>query len=127
MHKKDLRREQIALLKHEQTLTAAAKKLAGNKGFDRKAVIASAAAASAVAIAAADKLAQPALADFAALNDAAATQTGENLLIALAHVATSAHAAFESAAMEAGFILLAQGGTPKEPPARAVLSALGIS
>lgn len=127
MTKKDLRKEQITLLRFERALKTAARDLAAGKGFDAVKIAGLAAGVSAAGLAAADKLAQPALADFAAMTDAAATQTGENMLVALARVMTEGHAAFEAAAVTLGFGLLADGGRPKEePPLQVVLSLLGL-
>jgi hypothetical protein len=123
----DLRKEQITLLRHERKLKRAAADHAAGRKVNWGAIRFSAAAASAVAIGAAVKLSQPALAKYAAMNDAAAQQDGANMLVALADVATRAHAAFEAAAVSLNFGLLADGGRPKEqPPHEVVLSLLGL-
>lgn len=128
MKPKDLRKEQITLLRFERALKKAAKDKAEGRGFDAAKLAAMAAGVSAAGLAAADKLSQPALAKFAAMTDAAAQQSGETMLVALARVMTEGHAAYEAAAVRLGFGLLADGGRPKdEPPLQVVLSLLGLS
>lgn len=124
---KDLRKEQITLLRFERALKAAARDQASGKGFDAAKLGGLAAGVAAAGHIAAEKLAQPQLAAFAEMTDAAATQTGENMLVALARIMTEGHAAFEAAAVSFGFGLLADGGRPKEePPLQVVLSLLGL-
>lgn len=122
----DLRREQIALLRHEKRLIREARKAGQGLAINRPALLASAAAAIAAGTAAAAKLGAPALTAYAEAMQAATEKTGPALLVALAEIATAGHAAFETAANTAGFRLLADGGRPKPPPVEQVLSLLGI-
>ena len=128
----DLRPEQIALLRHEQTVEAAEADLRAGRAVDRKALLASAAIASGAALAAADKLSQPALAKLAEMNDAAALLPAEKFVSALAEVAAVSHLVYFWAAEKAGAVLLAahqvQGGEPKkEPPAYIADMARGVA
>jgi hypothetical protein len=100
---KELRKEQLALLRFEKQLAA----LAG--------VVA---AGSATAASAATKV------------DAAASAEGydkiRQALVHLAEVTTEVHAAMNAKAIEAGLrIMEAAGGTPKTPPLEIVRSILG--
>ena len=101
---KDLRKEQLVLLRFEKQLAA----LAG--------VVA---AGSATAASAAAKLDADA--------PAGAYDQIRQALIQLAEVTTEVHAAMNARAIDAGLrILEASGGTPKDPPAQVVRSILGI-
>ncbi|MFN0024021.1 MAG: hypothetical protein ACKVS5_08980 [Parvularculaceae bacterium] len=102
---KDVRKEQVQLLKFE-------KKLAGLAAF--------VAAGSATAASAADKI--NAEATMKAYDDIS------KALVQLADVTTQAHAALQSSALEAGVRIFEAngGGTGKNPPAEIVRSLLGI-
>ncbi|MFN3958564.1 MAG: hypothetical protein ACK4NP_01480 [Parvularculaceae bacterium] len=100
---KDVRKEQVQLLKFE-------KKLAGLAAF--------VAAGSATAASAADKV--NAEATLKAYDDI------RNALIHLADVTTQAHAALEASVFEAGVRALQVNGAPKNPPSEVVRSLLGI-
>lgn len=102
---KDVRKEQVQLLKFE-------KKLAGLAAF--------VAAGSATAASAADKVNAEATMK--------AYQDISNALVHLADVTTKAHAALEASAVQAGlkFFEVNGGGTGKNPPAEVVRSILGI-
>lgn len=102
---KDVRKEQLVLLKFE-------KELAG--------LAAIVAAGSATAAAAADKI-----------NGEATAKAYEDIRLALVHLAditTAAHASLQSTAIEAGVRILEAngGGAPKNPPSEVVRSLLGI-
>lgn len=102
---KDVRKEQLVLLKFEQ-------KLAGLAAF--------AAAGSASAAAAADKI-----------NGEATLKAYQDIREALVHLAdvtTQAHAAIQSNASDAGVRILEAvgGGAPKDPPSEVVRLLLGI-
>jgi hypothetical protein len=98
---KDVRKEQVQLLKFE-------KKLAGLAAF--------VAAGSATAASAADKV------------NAEATMKAYADISNAADVTTKAHAALEASALAAGlkFFEANGGGTGKNPPAEVVRSILGI-
>lgn len=100
---KDVRKEQVQLLKFE-------KKLAGLAAFI--------AAGSATAASAADKV--NAEATMKAYSDIS------NALLLLADVTTKAHAALEASVVEAGVRALQANGAPKNPPSEVVRSLLGI-
>ena len=101
---KDVRKEQVQLLKFE-------KKLAGLAAF--------VAAGSATAASAADKVnAEATLKAYADIS---------NALVHLADVTTKAHAVLEASVIEAGVrALQLNNGTPKNPPSEVVRSLLGI-
>ena len=102
---KDVRKEQVQLLKFER-------KLAGLAAF--------LAAGSATAASAADKVnAEATMKAYADI---------QNALIHLADVTTKAHAALEASVIEAGGRALEVdgGGAPKNPPSGVVRSLLGI-
>jgi hypothetical protein len=101
---KDVRKEQVQLLKFERKLASLA---------------AFVAAASATAASAADKVnAEATMKAYADIS---------NALVHLADVTTKAHAALEASVVEAGVrALQLNGGTPKNPPSEVVRSLLGI-
>ena len=102
---KDVRKEQVELLKFE-------KKLAGLAAF--------VAAGAATAASAADKVnAEATMKAYADIS---------NALVHLADVTTKAHTALEAQALAAGlrFFEANGGGTGKNPPAEVVRSILGI-
>lgn len=100
---KDVRKEQVQLLKFE-------KKLAGLAAF--------VAAGSATAASAADKVnAEATMKAYADIS---------NALVHLADVTTKAHAALEASAVQAGVRALQLNGAPKNPPSEVVRSLLGI-
>ena len=100
---KDVRKEQLVLLKFER-------KLAGLAAF--------VAAGSATAASAADKINGEATMK--------AYQDIQNALVQLADVTAAAHAALESTATAAGALALEASGTPKATIAETVRSALGL-
>jgi hypothetical protein len=100
---KDVRKEQVQLLKFE-------KKLAGLAAF--------VAAGAATAASAADKI-----------NAGATMKAYDDISKALVHLAdvtTQAHAALQSTVVEAGVRALEVNGAPKNPPSEIVRSLLGI-
>lgn len=100
---KDIRKEQIFLLRLEKQIAGLAATLA---------------VGASVAKAADGKLgAAEAGESFAELQAA---------LMKLAQVASDAHAVLNTKAIEAGVRLLATGGTPKEDPPKVVASLLGL-
>lgn len=100
---KDVRKEQVQLLKFE-------KKLAGLAAF--------VAAGSATAASAAGKV--NAEATMKAYSDIS------NALLHLADVTTKAHAVLEASVVETGVRALQANGAPKNPPSEVVRSLLGI-
>ncbi|MEQ1930296.1 MAG: hypothetical protein ABL957_07145 [Parvularculaceae bacterium] len=100
---KDIRKEQIVLLRFEKELARLA---------------AFVAAGSATAASAATMI------DAEASSGAYSQIKGA--LVHLADVTTQAHAALNAQAMEAGARILQAGGTPKEPPVEVVRSILGL-
>ncbi len=100
---KDVRKEQVELLKFE-------KKLAGLAAF--------VAAGAATAASAADKVnADVTLKAYADIS---------NALVHLADVTSMAHSALEASVFEAGVRALQVNGAPKNPPSEVVRSLLGI-
>ena len=101
--KKDVRKEQVTLLRFE-------KKIAG--------LAAALAAGSATASSAGQKLGGTAASDAYADIEAS--------LLHLADVTTKAHEALNAEAMALGYKTLQVSGVPKDPPAEVVRSILGI-
>lgn len=102
---KDVRKEQVQLLKFE-------KKLAGLAAF------VAAGSATATAASAAGKV--NAEATMKAYSDIS------NALLHLADVTTKAHAVLEASVVETGVRALQANGAPKNPPSEVVRSLLGI-
>lgn len=130
MAKKDLRKEQVGLLRFEKSLINQAKQKKMGRTIDKRAIAAAGAVALASGAAAAEKLGDPALTkhvDAIAQALAAPGATDQSWLVALAETVSVSHAAFQGAAEAGGFLLLTVGGgRPKIWPNGAVLSALGI-
>ena len=101
---KDIRKEQLVLLRFEKQLAALAASCAAGAGAAQAADL---------------KLASP--------EASAALGQVQNAILHLAEVTGAAHAALNSSALEAGVrILKATGGTPKESAAQVVTSIFGI-
>lgn len=101
---KDLRREQLVLLRFEKQLVALAAGLAAGAGAAR---------------AADAKLASP--------EASAAFAEVQKAILHLAEVTGAAHAGLKASALEAGARFLeATGGTPKEEPPKVIASLFGI-
>ena len=101
--KKDLRKEQVALLRFEKQIVGLAATLA---------------AGGAVAKAADGKLhASEGIESYAEIQSA---------LMHLAEVTGKAHEVMNAKAVETGATLLKAGGLPKEPPAQVIASVLGL-
>lgn len=127
MKSKDLRKEQIALLRFEKSLADAARATAAGKALDKAPVLAGLAAVAATATTLADKLGVAAPLQFAAEAERAAASEASagTWLMNLAEVAGKAHNAIEALALQGSFIILqAGGGTPKPPPPEVVASLL---
>jgi hypothetical protein len=127
MSKKDLRREQIALLKFEKSLIAAAKDKAEGKALDKAPVLAGLAAVTAAAASVADKLGDATPMQYAnAVERAALSANDGNVWLAnLAEAVSTGHNVIEMLAQKGAFIIFqASGGTPKEPPSEVVASLL---
>ena len=127
MSKKDLRREQIALLKFEKSLIAAAKEKSEGKALDKAPVLAGLAAVTAAAASVADKLGDATPLQYANAVERAALSAndGDVWLANLAEAVTTGHNVIETLAQKGAFIIFqAGGGTPKEPPAEVVASLL---
>lgn len=124
---KDLRAEQVKLVRFEKTLETACRNFVAGKPLDKAPVLAGLAAVSAAAASAAVKLedASP-LALAGEIERAASAAAGDGAWLAnLAEVVTRSHNAVESMAIEKAFQILAVGGgTPKKTSAETVLSLL---
>ncbi|NWG70229.1 MAG: hypothetical protein HXY23_01275 [Parvularculaceae bacterium] len=101
--RKDIRKEQVVLLRFEKELARLAAFVAAG----------SATAASAATIIDGEAA-------------AGAYDRVKDALVHLAEVTTDVHAALNAQAIEAGARILQAGGTPKEPPAEVVRSLLGL-
>lgn len=127
MTQKDLRPEQVKLLRFEKTLVEAAKDRATGKPLDKAPILAGLAAVAAAGAGAAAKLGSEIPLKAAADIEMAATVSGgeDAWLINLAEVVSKSHSVVEALAQQGAFIIMqAGGGTPKEPPSEAVSSLL---
>lgn len=126
MKSKDLRKEQIALLRFEKALANAAREKGAGKPLDKAPVLAGLAATLATVPALAEKLGSEVPLQVAEeLRNAAAMQaSGETWLMNLAEVAGKAHNAIEALALKGAFVILQANGTPKEEPPEVVASLL---
>lgn len=127
MSNKDLRAEQIKLLKFERTLQNAAREKAAGKPLDKAPILAGLALVAAAGAGAAEKLGTDAPLAYAAEIEAAATSAGASdaWLISLAEVVTTSHIAIQNLAEQGAFLLFkASGGTPKIWPSESVSSLL---
>ena len=128
MTNKDLRSEQIELLRFEKTIIAAAKDKAAGKPLDKAAVLAGVAGVTAAAASVADKLGDQTPLQYAAEVERAAFAANDAnaWLTDLAEVVTTGHSVIEALAQKGAFVIMqASGGTPKgEPPAEVVASLL---
>lgn len=126
-HQKDLRAEQIKLLRFEKTLEAACRKFVSGKPLDKAPVIASLSALAASAAAVSAKLGTQAPLHLVAEAKAAAAGPAEGApwLVNLAEAASKSHALLESLAQQGAFnILQAGGGTPKRESSEIISSLL---
>lgn len=127
MKNKDLRSEQIALLRFEKSLIAAAKDKAEGKGLNKAPVLAGLAAVTAAAASVADKMGDATALQVAAEIERASLASSEAnaWLTDLAVVVSKGHNVIETLAEKGAFVIFqASGGTPKEPPAEVVASLL---
>ncbi len=128
MKDKDLRREQLTLLKFEKTLIAAAREKAEGKPLNKAGVIAGLTAVTAAAASVAGKMGDETPLQFAAEMERAAFATNDATLwlINLAEIVSKGHSVIEALAQKGAFVILqAGGGTPKgQPPAEVVASLL---
>ncbi|WP_375201577.1 hypothetical protein [Hyphococcus sp.] len=118
MKNKDLRSEQIALLRFEKSMKKAAADKAAGKPLDKAPLIAGVAAVTAAAASVADKMGDPSLMQYAdAVESAAyAANDGNAWLLNLAEAVSKGHNAIEALAQKGAFVFLQAGGTPKENP-----------
>ena len=118
MKNKDLRSEQIALLRFEKSMKKAAADKAAGKPLDKAPLIAGVAAVTAAAASVADKMGDPSLMQYAdAVESAAyAANDGNAWLLNLAAAVSKGHNAIEALAQKGAFVFLQAGGTPKENP-----------
>lgn len=127
MKNKDLRSEQIKLLRFEKMLIAAAKDKASGKPLNKAPVLAGVAAVTAAAASVADKMGDASLMQYASdvENAAFASNDGGAWLISLAEAVSKGHNAIEALAQKGAFVILqAGGGTPKEDPPSVIASLL---
>ncbi len=127
MKNKDLRSEQIALLRFEKSLKSAAEAKASGKPLDKAPLIAGVAAVTAAAASVADKMGDASLMQYAAEVESAAfaTNDGNAWLMNLAEAVSKGHNAIEALAQKGAFVILqAGGGTPKEDPPSVIASLL---
>lgn len=127
LRQKDLRAEQVKLIRFEKTLETVCRNFVAGKPLDKAPVLAGLAVVSAAAASAAAKLgdASP-LAYAGEIERAAVSPAGGGAWLAnLAEAVTWSHNAVESLAVEKAFQILAVGGgTPKKTSAETVLSLL---
>jgi len=126
-NQKDLRTEQVKLLRFEKTLEAVCRNFVAGKPLDKAPVLAGVAAVSAAAASAAAKLGDASPLSYAAAIESAATSPagGEAWLVNLAEAVANSHNAIETLAREGAFAFLqAGGGTPKKTSLEAVTSLL---
>lgn len=127
MKDKDLRQEQVKLLRFEKAIENACRDVAAGKPLNKAPVLASLAAVTASAAAVAAKLGEDAPLALAAQAHAAAAAPAEGAewLINLADAATKSHTLLEALAEKGAFALLqVGGGTPKLQPSERVASLL---
>ncbi|MEO1135628.1 MAG: hypothetical protein AAFW68_03320 [Pseudomonadota bacterium] len=125
MKAKDLRREQIALLRLEKTLETEAKNVRAGGAVNRSKIGAAMSVALAGGVVAAEKLNAPELLQHVHNVEAQGSKTGVELLTGLAEAVSAGHAAFEAKGNALGYLLV-NGGRPKIEPAQMVASILGI-
>ena len=120
MRTKDLRKEQIALLRFEKELTQKAKDLAAGRKITPAAFAAGLASLTWAGNAAAEKLGSDAPAQVAVDAKNILAQSGDisgEVLVSLAEVVSKGHAVVEKMAVDASFLILqASGGPKKDPP-----------
>ena len=127
MKNKDLRSEQIALLRFENSLIEAAKNKASGKVLDKAPVLAGLAAVTAAGASVTDKMGDVSGVQYAAEIERAAlaANDGSAWLMNLAEVVSKAHNAIEALAQNGAFVFLqATGGTPKKDPPEVIASLL---
>ncbi|MFC2951471.1 hypothetical protein ACFOOP_05995 [Marinicaulis aureus] len=126
MKNKDLRSEQIALLRFEKSLTKAAEAKASGKPLDKAPLIAGVAAVTAAAASVAEKMGDASLMQYAAEVESAAFATNDAnaWLMNLAEAVSKGHNAIEALAQKGAFVFLQAGGTPKENPPEVIASLL---
>lgn len=127
--KRDIRKEQVSLLKFERLLKRQAKRIAEGRNADRAAIAAGLTGLFAVSASASVKAGEAMPAELVSqASDLVATSetvTGD-VLVKVAEFIGSAHAIAEALALNAGLVLLQADGSPKEPPALAVKAILGL-
>jgi hypothetical protein len=130
MMTKDLRREQILVLRFEKTLADQAKRKMAGKKISRSAIAVSLAGLFTAGTASAAKLGSDAPIQVYNAVQEALPKTGEisgEILVSLAEIIGKGHALVESLAIDASFKLLeVSGGTDKDPPVEMVKSILGL-
>lgn len=130
MNSKDIRKEQIALLRFERVLPEQAKQLVAGGKVNRVSIacgLASVVGASFVASYKLGSVEPIAHAANAVVTYAANVAQGDKLLMSMANIISDGHAAVERVAVEGGLRLLeAGGGTGKPDAASVVKSILGV-
>ncbi|WP_425410690.1 hypothetical protein [Hyphococcus sp.] len=127
MARKDLRKEQIELLRFEKKIIEAAKEKAAGKPINKAPLLAGVAALTTAGASAAEKLNSDAPMQMAADIQAAAgaQAAGDAWLVQLAHVVTNSHNVIQNLAEQGAFLFFqAGGGTPKKPIKETVVSLL---
>lgn len=126
MKTKDLRSEQIALLRFEKSLKEAAKEKASGKPLDKAPVLAGLAAVTAAGASVAEKMGDASALNYASEIERAAlaSNDGAAWLMNLAEVVSTSHSAIEALALKGAFVFLQAGGTPKEDPPEVIASLL---
>lgn len=127
MTRKDLRPEQVKLLRFEKLIVKACRDEAKHGRFDRAAILAALPALAAAGASAADKLGADApLTRFAELEAmAASASVGRDWLMELAATVSAGHSALEALAASGSWLYLQiGGGTPKTPPVEQAASLL---
>jgi len=124
MARRDLRPEQVKLLRFERLITQACREKIGGKKLNKASVLAGLPLVAAAGAGAAAKLGTDAPLRFAADIEAAAQSAapGEAWLTQLAEVVTAGHNAIQDLAEKGSWLLI--HGTPKDPPAAEVVKSL---
>lgn len=125
MTKRDLRPEQIKLLRLEKAIETEAKNVRDGGAVNRGKITAALTVALAGGVAAAEKLGSPELLKYVENIEAQGSKAGVELLTGLAEAVSAGHAAFEAKGNALGYLLV-DGGRPKLDSAQVVASILGI-
>ena len=127
MNSKDIRKEQIALLRFESILPEQAKKLVAGGKVNRLSIaggLASVVGASFVASYKLGSVEPIAHAADAVVTYAANVAQGDKLLVSVANTISDGHAAIEQIAVEGGLRLLQAGGGTGKPDAAVVVKSI---